>query len=249
MKTTYLLLSSALLLGCVSACNTSGQKSKEMKTDDGSITTVETAGSKLTICDLSLVKDTIEVPLSEFVEDCRIVRFETSEEAYFKAWFINATDNYIGIRQGDRGVFKLFDRNGKFLYNVGSVGSGPGEYDTTLYDECIDEKNGHIFFTPFVGKRIMMYDINGQWIKDIHLPIQVNKPKIWVNEDGSLSIIHMPFNEGEPLAFQMDTDGNILKQTRDSRNEGDEFRRRNFLIQKLQRFRFLPYQYRYSFYL
>ena len=71
MKTTYLLLSSALLLGCVSACNTSGQKSKEMKTDDGSITTVETAGSKLTICDLSLVKDTIEVPLSEFVEDCR----------------------------------------------------------------------------------------------------------------------------------------------------------------------------------
>ena len=80
MKTTYLLLSSALLLGCVSACNTSGQKSKEMKTDDGSITTVETAGSKLTICDLSLVKDTIEVPLSEFVEDCRIVRFETSEE-------------------------------------------------------------------------------------------------------------------------------------------------------------------------
>ena len=164
MKTTYLLLSSALLLGCVSACNTSGQKSKEMKTDDGSITTVETAGSKLTICDLSLVKDTIEVPLSEFVEDCRIVRFETSEEAYFKAWFINATDNYIGIRQGDRGVFKLFDRNGKFLYNVGSVGSGPGEYDTTLYDECIDEKNGHIFFTPFVGKRIMMYDINGQWI-------------------------------------------------------------------------------------
>ena len=76
MKTTYLLLSSALLLGCVSACYTSGQKSKEMKTDDGSITTVETAGSKLTICDLSLVKDTIEVPLSEFVEDCCIVPFE-----------------------------------------------------------------------------------------------------------------------------------------------------------------------------
>lgn len=63
-------------------------------------------------------------------------------------------------------MFKLFDEDGKFLYNVSSVKSGPGEYDTTLYDECIDEKN-IIFFTPFCGEKIMMYDINGQWIKDI----------------------------------------------------------------------------------
>ena len=212
MKTSYLLLSSALLLGCLSACNTSPRESKVMEANDGSVTTIESNGNKLTVCDLSAVKDTIEVPLSEFVEDCRIVRFETSEEAYFKAWFINATDKHIGIRQGNQDVFKLFDRDGKFLYNVGSVGSGPGEYDTTLYDECIDEKSGHIFFTPFVGKRIMMYDINGQWIKDIPLPMQINKAKIWVNEDGSLSVVHMPFEEGEPLAFRVDTEGNILNQ-------------------------------------
>lgn len=96
-----------------------------MEANDGSVTTIENNGNKLTVCDLSAVKDTIEVPLSEFVEDCRIVRFETSEEAYFKAWFINATDKHIGIRQGNQDVFKLFDRDGKFLYNVGSVGSGP----------------------------------------------------------------------------------------------------------------------------
>lgn len=212
MKTTPLLLSAALLLVCFSGCNPSTQKQKAMKTNDGSLSTVETSGNKLTVCNLSAVKDTIEVPLSDFIEDCRIVRFENTEEAYFKAWFINVTDNYIGIRQREQAVFKLFDKNGKFLHNVGSIGGGPGEYDATLYDECIDEKNGHIFFTPFVGKKIMMYDINGQWIKDIQLPGQINKPKIWVNEDGSLSILHMPFNEGEPFAFQIDTEGNILKE-------------------------------------
>ena len=58
----------------------------------------------------------------------------------------------------------------------------------------------------------MMYDINGQWIKDIPLPMQINKAKIWVNEDGSLSVVHMPFEEGEPLAFRVDTEGNILNQ-------------------------------------
>ena len=212
MKTSYLLLSSALLLGCLSACNTSPRESKVMEANDGSVTTVESNGNKLTVCDLSAVKDTIAGPLSELGVDGRLVSFETSEEAYFKAWFINATDKHIGIRQGNQDVFKLFDRDGKFLYNVGSVGSGPGEYDTTLYDECIDEKNGHIFFTPFVGKRIMMYDINGQWIKDIPLPMQINKAKIWVNEDGSLSVVHMPFEEGEPLAYRVDTEGNILNQ-------------------------------------
>lgn len=212
MKTTSLLLSSVLLLGCLSACNISTQKQKALKTNDGSIATVETDGNELTVCDFALVKDTIDVPLSEFVEDCRIIRFENTDEAYFKGWFINVTDKYIGVRQGGQAPFKLFDKNGKFLSNIGSVGGGPGEYDVTLYDEAIDEKNGHIFFSLFYGKKIMMYGIDGQWIKDISFPGQINKPKIWVNEDGSLSVVHMPFQEGEPFAFQTDLDGNILKQ-------------------------------------
>ena len=36
MKTSYLLLSSALLLGCLSACNTSPRESKVMEANDGS---------------------------------------------------------------------------------------------------------------------------------------------------------------------------------------------------------------------
>lgn len=85
MKTTCLLLSSVLLLGCLSACNIFTQKQKTLKTNDGSITTVETGGNELTVCDFVLAKDTIDVPLSEFVEDCRIIRFDNSDSAMFKA--------------------------------------------------------------------------------------------------------------------------------------------------------------------
>ena len=56
MKTSYLLLSSALLLGCLSACNTSPRESKVMEANDGSVTTVESNGNKLTVCDLSAVR-------------------------------------------------------------------------------------------------------------------------------------------------------------------------------------------------
>ena len=211
MKTTCLLLSSVLLLGCLSACNIFTQKQKALKTNDGSIATVETGGNELTVCDFALVKDTIDVPLSEFVEDCRIVRFDNSDTAMFKAWFILATDQYIGVRQSG-GSFKLFDKEGKFLHDIGAVGNGPGEYAISIYDEIIDEKNGHIFFTPFTGDKIMMYGTDGKWIKDIKLPGKINKPKLSLNADGTLSVVHMPFTEGEPLAFQVDTEGNILKQ-------------------------------------
>lgn len=138
MKTTCLLLSSVLLLGCLSACNIFTQKQKALKTNDGSITTVETGGNELTVCDFALAKDTIDVPLSEFVEDCRIIRFDNSDSAMFKAWFTLVTDQYIGVRQRSGGPFKLFDKEGKFLHDIGSVGNGAGEYAISIYDEVID---------------------------------------------------------------------------------------------------------------
>lgn len=232
MKTFHLLLSSALLLICLSGCNMSTKKQKVLTTDDGSITTVEAGGSELTVCDFALVKDTIDVPLSEFVEDCRIIRFDNSDTAMFKAWFTLATDRYIGVRQ-EGGPFKLFDKEGKYLHDIGSVGNGAGEYAISIYDEVIDEKNGHIFFSPFYGRKIMMYGTDGKWIKDIPLPGQVNKPKLSLNADGTLSVVHMPFQEGEPLAFVVDTEGNILKQipatatTKVSNFDGEVFSYRN----------------------
>lgn len=233
MKTTCLLLSSVLLLGCLSACNISTQKQKALKTNDGSITTVETGGNELTVCDFALVKDTIDVPLSEFVEDCRIIRFDNSDSAMFKAWFTLVTDQYIGVRQQSGGPFKLFDKEGKFLHDIGSVGNGAGEYAVSIYDEVIDEKNGHIFLSPFYGRKIMMYGTDGKWIKDIPLPGQINKPKLSLNADGTLSVVHMPFQEGEPFAFQVDTEGNILKQipatavTKVSNFDGEVFSYKN----------------------
>ena len=182
-----------------------------MVTDDGSVRIIENPDGPLYICDLKAAGDTIDIPLSELVEDCRIVRFETSDEALFKAWWIEVSDNYICVRQQSN-VVKLYDKDGKFLCNIGAMGNGPGEYPVTIDDGSIDERGGHIFLSLFYGKKIMMYGLDGKWIKDINLPGQINKPKIEVNADGTLSVVHMPFEEGTPIAFRMDTNGNILSQ-------------------------------------
>ena len=155
MKKTMLLMSTAILATAfLAAC---GPSSK----DDGTITRLEQNGNTLTVCDFAKVKDTLNVPLSEWVEDCRLVRFENTDTALFKMWWPAITDNYIGIRQSG-GVFKLFDHKGKFLHDIGAMGQGPGEYAGSLYSELIDEKNKVIYLAPFAGStKILKYNLDG----------------------------------------------------------------------------------------
>lgn len=172
----------------VAAC-TSSTKS------DGTITVVEHNGTKLTLCDFSKVNDTIDIPLSEWVEDCRIVRFENTDTAFFKFWWPAITDHHIGIRQ-ESGVFKLFDHQGHFLYDIGSIGQGPGEYPGSLYSEIIDEKNKCIYLAPFFGSdKLLKYNMDGTFASDITLGEILNKPKLALNPDGSLSLVHLCFQD------------------------------------------------------
>lgn len=182
-----LLMSTAILATAfLAAC---GPSSK----DDGTITRLEQNGNTLTVCDFAKVKDTLNVPLSEWVEDCRLVRFENTDTALFKMWWPAITDNYIGIRQSG-GVFKLFDHKGKFLHDIGAMGQGPGEYAGSLYSELIDEKNKVIYLAPFAGStKILKYNLDGTFVTDYDLGERLNKPKLSLNPDGSISLVHLCF--------------------------------------------------------
>ena len=199
MKLKVLIPALSLITVALASCNSNPQS-------------VSDSNAKFTVCDFASVdNNTIELPLSDLVEDCQLIRFENTDAALFKAWTVTATDNYIGIRQSGA-PYKLFNKQGKYLCDVGAIGNGPGEYSISIYDEIIDEKGGHIFFSSFVGDKIMMYDLNGKWIKDIKLPLKINKPKIALNDDGTLSVVHMSFEEKDPFAFCVDMDGKITKQ-------------------------------------
>lgn len=200
MKTTIrlaslALASAALLLG---SCGNPPATS----TDTNGLLTVNYA-------DLSTEK--ADLPLSTFVENAEVIHIDNADEALYKAWFIAITDHYIGIRQSGA-PFKLFDRNGKFLCDVGRVGNGPGEYAISIYDEIIDEKGGHVILSPFVGNKLMLYGLDGKWIRDIPLPFKALKPKIDLNADGTLSVVQMSMSEEDPIACCIDLEGNVLKQ-------------------------------------
>lgn len=157
------------------------------------VTTVALDDTQMIVCDENEVNEKREMKLSELIKDLQVIRFENKEEAFFKpAWFY-FSDNYICVRQ-EGGVVKLFNKEGKFIANVGEVGQGPGEY-RYVYDIIINETEKSIYITPNVGKFILKYDLNGKYLKTIGLEERLNKGRLFIQPNSILSLVHLCFKD------------------------------------------------------
>lgn len=68
-----------------------------------------------------------------------------------------------------------FDRNGKYIRQVGSSGSGPGEY-LSIGDFCINERKQEIYIIFSSASKLLIYSFDGIFKKSINLlfrPAQV----------------------------------------------------------------------------
>ena len=169
----------------------------------------------LTVCHYSNVKDTVYLKLSDLAEDFRIIRFDNSPEAIF-TYRSNPTitEHYIGISNDDQ-PYMLFKSDGKFLCTVGRVGQGPGEYPMTIYDAAIDEQEQKIYLGSFgFSDKILIYDLKGNYLEDRQIDYRLNKPRIELEEDKSLSIVHLPIQRSEesPLVSQYSKEGKLIAQ-------------------------------------
>ncbi len=228
MKTNYLFTTIIVLssLFFLTNCNTN-------KSNDGTVTIKKTSdGNIITVANFQKIKDTITLNLSDFVKDFKIVRFENSDKAIFKlSGFPLITNKYIGIRQSRR-PFLLFNHDGKLLCEVGGFGGGPGEY-LSLYDEAVNEKLGKVYLAPFANSpKILEYNIDGTFVRDIIVKSKLNKPKIKVTDNGDVNVIHMPFDidKDKFIALQYDKDAVLKQEVKDvkrflvpARNQDGQF--------------------------
>ena len=172
-------------LSLLAACQSSPKKTESQNTENAFVV--------LNDNDVTQKKD---VKLSELTEDFRIIRMDNRDEALFQFGGAYFSDNYICIKQRRaQAPLKLFDKTGKFLCDVGSVGQGPGEY-TSIYDALIDEKNGNIYVAPFAwNPRILKYGFDGKFKGEITLKGNINKGKLYLQPDGTLSMVHLCFQD------------------------------------------------------
>jgi hypothetical protein len=196
METKILLI--ATVISCMTSCKTGGNSDSSAN------------GAEMLVCSLDKVTQTETIPLSRLVESCNLIQFEDIDDALFKAWFTTVSEKYIMIRQQNKNAFKLFDRSGKFLCDVGAVGNGPGEYATALYDEVIDDRNDLIYLSAMTGDKILVYNTAGKFIKNIVSPQPLHKPKLHLSGDGILTVVHMAFPNEKAMVLQFDERGEIV---------------------------------------
>ena len=181
------LLAALIISLVVVGCSSSIENVDVIKTDN----------SEILVCDYNDVNETRDIKFSEIMDSIQLVKFEERSEAFFKCQWMHFSDNYIAIRQYDNRPVLLFDKSGRFITEVGAYGGGPEEYDTSIKDCILDEKNGVIYLLPFVGSRIMKYDFKGQYIGEIKFPCWINKGKICLQSDSTLSVFHICFKDEE----------------------------------------------------
>jgi hypothetical protein len=165
------------------------------------------------ICPVNKVTDTIQLSLSSLIESCEIVKLQTIPEAFFdRAWHTEIADKYICIKSYGQLPAKLYDKSGKFLRNIGAIGRGPGEYPT-LNGLQFNVKGDMVFLLPFGNARkILVYDVSGNHLKDIPLAFTQRKFKAFFSSDSIITILSMPFKTDSAICFQQTFKGKVIKK-------------------------------------
>ena len=169
--------------------------------------------NEVIICPVDKVTDTIQLPLSTLIESCEIIKLQTSPEALFeRAWHTEISEKYICIKSYGQIPAKLFDKSGKFLRNIGALGRGPGEY-STLSGLQFNQKGDMLFLLPFgTANKILVYDVQGNQLKDIPLAFTQRKFKAFFSPDSIITVLSMPFKNDSAICFQQDFNGRVIQK-------------------------------------
>lgn len=174
---------------------------------------IRAAGDTLVVCNPSLLKDTMDFPLSMLLSSFELVKLEDSEEALVKesSGAVAVSDHYVGIYSGTG--YKLFDKAGNRIADLSSRGQGPDEYVFSIYDSYIDEKNDRVYLLPMNGDRLLTYDLKGNAQAQIPLAYATGKGKFRVDAgSGWIYVANMAF-EATKIAFWIqDFEGNVIRE-------------------------------------
>ncbi|MBQ8443559.1 MAG: 6-bladed beta-propeller [Bacteroides sp.] len=210
MKITRII--SFVLVMVLTACSDKGTSHKEMPI----VAHIEDVnGEPLTVCRYDLLTDTVDIPLSDLVEELQFVKLDNREEALVGMAPLYISDNYILVGKGNQVPFKLFRRDGKFINKVGSIGQGPGEYQN-IYDVQIDEKHGRIYLLPWITNRILVYNMEGKY--ETYIPLNMKQENLMVPKGifrvdadrNRVEVVLLPFNHLPVVAWVQDMEGNII---------------------------------------
>jgi hypothetical protein len=160
------------------------------------------------------IKNVNSIPLSTLGRKIEYVPLETDTACLIQNISnVFLTDSLIFVSDYNR--LLKFDKNGKFIKQIGTKGRGPGEYPS-LGNFLIDEVNREIFILS--SRIVLIYDFNGNFKRDFKIDFPCRQ--FILNENSEL-IFHS-FNLPTPSTdtvfswYIIDRTGTILKKIKNT---------------------------------
>ncbi|MBT3750762.1 MAG: 6-bladed beta-propeller [Bacteroidetes bacterium] len=136
--------------------------------------------------------------LSEIAHSIQYIALETSEDVLVGNCRIEPIGDQLLIMENQLPL-RLFDSDGSFIKNIGSIGKGPGEYPE-YYSCTADQTRKLIFILNDINQEVLVYNIDGDYLDKIQLQNQTFSFHHF-NDDNLLtySLVH---NENGRTSFQ-----------------------------------------------
>ncbi len=130
------------------------------------------------------IDQTIKTKYLDVLDSCHFVALETTKESVIhEINTIRFTNELILVAaRGDEGVFIFNINNGKFIRHINMQGSGPEEY-SRIDDFYVRESKREIDILDATLKKIISYNFEGDFIKEVKIPMNTAKEFSYLNED------------------------------------------------------------------
>ena len=109
------------------------------------------------------------INLADKVETVELVRLELTDKSMLSriTGVLEYDDKYIVSSSSGQSIC-VFDKQGKFLYNIGSVGRADNEY-LVIGRIMLDEKQEQLIVYDIMSCRLVYYTMSGEFVKVAHL--------------------------------------------------------------------------------
>lgn len=162
--------------------------------------------------DVSNDYSTTQMNLQDFAA-VEYIRLANDSSFLVKSRPLVCSANYIITKGGELGEILLFDKRGKPLSKFSHYGNGPHEYNyiTNLH---IDEKRGEIYIHDVFSKKIFIYTVKGEFIREFS---SGDARFIYTFDDDSFLVYNTETNQRNPelkpyFSIISKIDGKILKR-------------------------------------
>lgn len=107
------------------------------------------------------------IEITSFVDSVRFIKLEATENSLFSVLSgLYFTEDKIILVDRMSHKILVFTSDGKFLNQISRAGRGHNEY--LGFSQCMfDEKNQQIILSELMKNRLIYYDLNGNFIRDI----------------------------------------------------------------------------------